>query len=75
MANRAKIANIINNHKQKKNNKDRKQYNKDMRDWYVKIAKKRKAMIENPESIPDEGDVTEADYKEVYQSIVDQVMG
>ena len=75
MANRAKIANIINNHKQKRNNKDRKQYNKDMRDWYVKIARKRKAMIENPEPIPDEGDVTEADYKEVYQSIVDQVMG
>ena len=75
MANRAKIANIINNHKQKRENKDRKQYNKDMRDWYVKIARKRKAMTENPEPIPDEGDVTEADYKEVYQSIVDQVMG
>lgn len=75
MANRAKIANIINNHKQKRENKDRKQYNKDMRDWYVKIARKRKEMLANPQPVPDEGDVTEADYKEVYQSIVDQVMG
>lgn len=75
MANRAKIANIINNHKQKRANKDRKQYNKDMRNWYVKIARKRKEMLANPIPIPDDGVETEDDYKEVYQSIVDQVMG
>lgn len=74
MANRAKCANIANNHKQKRANKDRKQYNKDMRDWYVKIARKRKEMLANPEPIPDDGVETPEDYKAVYDSIVDRVM-
>lgn len=75
MANRAKCANIANNHKQKRENKDRKQFNKDMRDWYVKIARKRKEMLANPVPISDDGVKTEENYKEVYQSIVDEVMG
>lgn len=75
MANRAKRANSINKNNQRKNNKIRKKYNKDMRDWYVKIAKKRKEHLQNPQPIPDDGVETEDSYEEVYKGIINDVMG
>lgn len=54
MANRALGANRKNHRNQLKQNKDRKKYNLNMRNWYVKQANLRKEHLANPKPIEDE---------------------